>query len=488
MVIMKKLKTIFFECFEIYKKISFGFFYIPIKYNEFLVKRKIAKTPENLEVYKQFAEDAFRKKRLFLGATWHVNIYKKFDEKPFKAFKKLFHSPLKKYFFASFISYIFRKTCLEEDFFAEKCYKTLLKGKKKEASRLFSLLVQRLFDDEKTCSLWVDSFECIADIYTNKKLVPSKDNEKKIVDSVENYKPFKKIITSGMGWSGSGAVFDFFKEFEKVYPLKGEACHIETKMGLYNLYSTMGNTTIFCKNLLRFFGLTLFGFGIYEDYNSYIASKHAKSLTKSDRKKIYAKDINFFCHLLRYYYFKKELDKEKFSVFADILLDTIAKTKGAGKDSIVVFDNIIHTYNIDTVEILDNTVFFCTFRDPRSNYVSRLYEDTKFSKDVSQFISNYRSTREKSYGKYQRLGDKKSKVFIVSFEEFVLSESHRNKLADLMDLDLSTQEKYKYFKPWESEKNVFIHESYENSDEIETIKNAIPKYCLDLHKIKKDLK
>ncbi len=485
---MNEMKMMLLECFQIYKKISFCIFYIPIKYNEYLVKKKVADIPEKIELYKNFAEDAFGKKKFFLAAIWYVTIYKKFGEEQFKSLKKTFYNPVKQYLFASFIAYTFRETCSDKDFLADKSYKALIRGNKKEAVHLFSLLSEKIFDDEKTCNLWINSFKCIANIYTNEKLVLSKEEKLKIENYVNGYKPFKKIITAGMGWSGSGAVFDFFKEFKKVYAVKGEACHIESKMGLYNLYKNRSYPIIFRKLLIRHFGLTLFGFGLFEDYNSYISSKHAKLLSLSNKKQTYAEEINFFCILLQHYYFENELDKDEFKILSDILLDTIAKTKGAKKGSIVVFDNIIHTYNIDTLEILDNTNFFCAFRDPRSNYVARVYEDKKFSKNIDSYILEYVRTKKRAEKKYEKLKNKKSKAHIISFEEFVLSEKYRNKLASLMGLDLSTQDKYKYFKPWESKKNVFIHESYDKSDEIKTIKNAIPEHCVDFDKIKQDLK
>ena len=153
----------------------------------------------------------------------------------------------------------------------------------------------------------------------------------------------------------------------------------------------------------------------------------------------------------------------------------------------VLFDNLIHAYNLDAVPALDDLSMFCAFRDPRSNYVARIRENKRFSGTVESFVQSYRKMRVRIDRLLEQVEDElaqdttsTTRVHTVQFEEFVLSRACRQDLAQKAGLDLAQHDEYAFFKPWESRKNVFLHETHDNPDEIAYIARELPEYCVDL--------
>ena len=501
---------------------------------EEILNAGLEKFPANMVLLEEYGHLLFLKKDWQAAAKTYELICTRFRPNvPLRIYQKLV-AVYKKIGNKHKASQTWKTFCSTEDLEAENCYYYLLHGRTTEAIQNFASFTEKVFTEDTTRKLWLDSFITIAELFSSKELSPLRPETISLQEPDFLYQPYKKILVSGMGWSGSGALFDFFREFADVYPIKEELRHIEGIPGLNSLnvllkypylLSLMDRLKIynkdkrdmylnfvgsisskimnnaFCRylflplsyknpcfdafrrDLLKFFGLTLLGYAQFECYADYKKTRLGKALNLSGNGQIYARGVHSFCRQIVKLVRSGQYKAHEFNRAASILLDAIARAKGADKNSIVLFNNIVHTQNVSAIEFLDHAHLFCTFRGPRSNYVARIHEDKKFVQNVQEYISSYKKARYGFQKLYNSLNHNKSAVHIVQFEKFVLSESYRNELAASLGLDLGTQEKYKYFQPWVSEKNVFLHETYENQDEIKAIEDALGQYCVDVHKL-----
>lgn len=170
-----------------------------------------------------------------------------------------------------------------------------------------------------------------------------------------------------------------------------------------------------------------------------------------------------------------------FKIFADDVANLLSSESDSHDYDVVLLNNCIKIGKIRLVDCLKNTKLFCTFRDPRSNFVSIKRENVAYLDDASMFIKSRRDNYSEYHSLVSEYQEKtqntSNQVFKVQFEEFVLSETYRQELAQRAGLDLSTHEPHQHFKPWESKKNVYLHQTYENQEEIRAIEQAFPEYC-----------
>src|SRR5690606_21265519 len=119
--------------------------------------------------------------------------------------------------------------------------------------------------------------------------------------------------------------------------------------------------------------------------------------------------------------------------------------------------------HIECIEFLSDTTIICSIRDPRSNYVALLREAPHFKDEVRKYVAARKkallrleekiplaANMERSYGC--------GRVVVVNFERFVVEGSLRDAIAESLGLNLEDRTKYKHFRPWESFRNVILHE------------------------------
>ncbi len=305
-----------------------------------------------------------------------------------------------------------------------------------------------------------------------------------------NYVSMQKILVSGMGWSGSGALYDFFREFETVDYFQefekfdnvlGEPRFLDGKYSLYALYEKLGQPERFKKELINFFWFTLFGYTFPYNYSQFKCMNHAKVFLHGKNGYHYAESVNTLMNNLNKYSFVAvdNFISDNYISIVSEFVDAVFKpgTYDIKTHKFVLLDNVIFLKNILTTQITDNFHICCTFRDPRSNYVARVQEDPKFADSADVFIRRYRMIRENFSNNLQAIPQKKSSIHQVQFEEFVLSEDYRNRLAEKIGLEAADQNKYRFFKPWVSEKNIFNYKSFHDQNAIKLIAAELPEYC-----------
>ncbi|HIP27204.1 MAG TPA: hypothetical protein EYG80_06070 [Flavobacteriaceae bacterium] len=364
------------------------------------------------------------------------------------------------------------------------CLEHLIDGEFDKTIEEYKDLLNRLKFKEDVAKNWEKAY---TELVLMNKRVSMASNITELEKKIKSKSKVKKILVSGMGWSGSGALYDFFLEFKKVFKTpKEEFQHIEGYKGLRRLYEVRNNKDLLIKELNLFFWYTLFGYISTSTFSELSATKSAKPFVFGRTSGSYSLAVRQFLQDL--HSMINELDEEKFKYLSKTLIDSIIlpESKEFSFDDFILLDNVIHAGRIDTVELLENYNIFVTFRDPRSNYVAHYNENPRFNPDIDLFIESYRNGRKRFKEAFSKIKDKNN-LHIVQFEDFILSQEYRNQIVEKLGINLSEREEFSKFKPWESEKNIFLHETFKNQELISKIENELKEYCYDTSKYKKEI-
>lgn len=316
------------------------------------------------------------------------------------------------------------------------------------------------------------------------KVLVSKEGDDTAV--MPSFKPARIAIVSGMGWSGSGAVYDYLKEFDDIVAIKGETPYIEGSQSLRKIYSVLLSDKKLKERIFDFFFYTLIGHCYYKDAGDFKLFKLARGKLLSDKYDQYVEAVQGWCVLARSLCAAQ--GEERFRLFQTLSDYTVTKFS-VGLDipegQIALLDNVVHIqHSSECINFLNNATIFCTFRDPRSNYVALLREAGHYNSSVAAYIEERKDRIPRLLQTYQsaRKAANESSgkaVEMVRFEQFVLSESYRQELAGQLGLDLGKQTKHRYFKPWESMRNIILHQEHPNQDEIKLIEKELGEYCYE---------
>jgi hypothetical protein len=343
-----------------------------------------------------------------------------------------------------------------------------------QSARLFFLTGASLvFKSQEEIDLWMQSFDVIASALNNES-VPVIHTE---------HKAIRKLMVSGKGWSGSGAVFDYFMEFGNVAAVKGESQLIENSLGLKNLIKKSSEKKLFSCAVLDFFFYCVLGYAEMKESGSFKSFRQAREIIRSEMSLNYAREVCNVSHFIAACLVcDPSLFQKKVKMLVNQVIDRLVVGSVASENEFVLLDNAIHISALDIVDWIDHLTIFCTLRDPRSNYVALVREFSGFDKSCEEYITQeinifprLVNIIESHMKKCSEISHRK--VFKVQFEEFVLSEPYRQSLALAAGLDLARQKKHSRFKPWASARNVMLHEEHDKPHEIKAIEHALSEYC-----------
>ncbi len=369
---------------------------------------------------------------------------------------------------------------------AHCAYDALLNKDTEAAAQHFEEALQKCFSDEYMIFAWKSIFAKLCSMVKREPVVETgKDPAGESVKLLDGY--MRKISMAGMGWSGSTAIFDYLKEFSGIVPVKGELQFIEGTYGANDFLHGIKQGTLE-KSVIDFFRCHLFGFSRFSDRYELKCLRHTRKLTvQKDRMWVGVVDdiMTFMSERHRL----GALDTDAMIQVVEKYLQTVVYGGETPRfDCTVMFDNIIHSFNLHAALLTRNMQLFCAFRDPRSNYVARVYEDKKKTSH-QKFLERYPATRSdiaQDAMRVKEVAEADIDFTFIQFENFVLSRSYRQGIARKVGLDLSQQDEYSGFQPWVSEKNVFNFESYEKQDEIRLIERQLKDYCVDVHALKRE--
>ena len=304
--------------------------------------------------------------------------------------------------------------------------------------------------------------------------------------SVPTVKSVRKVIVSGLGWSGSGAIYDYFREFPEVVAVKGESPYVEGSESLLAIWSALTDDRVLPRRLIDFFFYALVGHGDLRNSGDFKLAKEARTKLLAAHHGDYLDLVEGWCSIAAGLCAADQEGRVKqFGKLVDYTINHFCIGGEIATDQIALLDNVVHTYNAARcIPFLSNTTLICTFRDPRSNYVALVRESSAFRSSVGSYIqerqrriANSDESARAAKSLAEGLDDRS--VEIVQFEEFVLSERFREDLARRTGLDLARQQKFSHFKPWESTRNVTLHQEHPDQEEIRLIAAALEEYCVE---------
>ena len=348
----------------------------------------------------------------------------------------------------------------------------------------FSSIINEIFIDADVKDVYMSSFTLLIDAMS--------DNNTFISDDDFNEKPEHDhfLITSGYGWSGSGAVTDFLKEFNNVKIICGEVGIFESVRGFTYFVRNITDRETLIRHSLEFFFIHFLG------CYPMISLLMLKTLSYANQVLLKSTDLLKYANYVKKitcvlaaiivecnHDFNSDRVSQLLKLLSQRLLDLVAID--IPNDTIPVIDNCIHTYNIDVINYINNTKLICCCRDPRSIYLSRIKECSGFVRNSLDFVRNQKKVWERiNLSKSKLFPSSQNKLMFINFEDFVLNDSFRKDLIKNLGLSLDMwDKKEKYFKPNESSVNVknFINcDDDEIKKDIQFIADELKEYCLDI--------
>jgi hypothetical protein len=341
----------------------------------------------------------------------------------------------------------------------------------------FRVSIEELFASEATVEAWVEAFDL---------LVAGLSGASQSEFHLATIR--KKVIVSGMGWSGSGAIYDYLREFFQIHAIKGESSAIEGVGGFRAFIAASGNRDTCISQAVRFFFRNMLGY--YPMWYSSCFKEldwARRTAHDADFGLAYAKGAGDVVRAMLQLVAAAGGPAEHVDYALVALCDTIVEraiAHTAPSDKDLLLDNCIHIQNVSLARYLSNTLVTCCFRDPRTNFVALKREFAGFSKSAEQYVRDSGALRRKfeiecSEELQMTMMRNGSRVEVVGFEDFVVSEAYRRRIAELAGLDPQHRDAYSHFKPWESFRNTQLHLDYEHSEDIAVIQQELPAYCVE---------
>ena len=372
---------------------------------------------------------------------------------------------------------ICEQCCTEEMLIGEKIISLLISEQVESDTigNLFNQLTKLHFANNQIIDIYNKSFDILRLSLINQVYVA-------INTKLENdHKEY--IMLSGTGWSGSGAVCDFLEEFENIEIAGGEWSILESFLGFRGIINNINNWSALRQSAIGLF-FTLIGSRKFTSnlwsYLPIITSYrrcHSKKFALAYAEKFY--EISHIISNIIVDTFKQnsKLINEHLVLLCNKLIELMCV--GVPRNKRVIIDNGVHLIHIDILKFCTNFKFVGVIRDPRSNFVARVNECPGFmmnAESYAKFISNRLTD---VYQKVNNLPeDTKKCIRLIHFEDFVLKQEERDNLINFLGIPISNwKSKEKYFKPSESIKNVYLHKSYANKDDINIIERLTSDYC-----------
>lgn len=347
----------------------------------------------------------------------------------------------------------------------------------------FSYLVYNLSDNSNVQKNLIDSFTMLVDAVLNAPI------QTKFDESVASHD--LNLVTSGIGWSGSGAITDYLREYSNIETILGEVGIIEEDVGFAYFVRNIENKELIFTHAIKFFFINLLGCYDVKDLSFYKPIRSAYILIKKSKNiENYSRMIKSVSSTLSDII--RASCSESYSIdYIESLLHTLGPklltlvTLDVSHDKIPLIDNCIHIHKIDLLNYFTNIKIICSNRDPRSIYVTRIEECPGFGHNADSFSRQQRKVRQIIDLRLKKLNPNVLKnVYFVNFEDFVISKQYRENLALNLGLNLNNWEQAElYFKPNESIKNVNNFTNLQDESlikDIQVIESELKDYCLDI--------
>lgn len=366
----------------------------------------------------------------------------------------------------------FKRTCSENHRMGDIVIQLLKLGQFNEAKVVFGFLMSRNFPNHELSELWNCNFSKLIMMLKGNCTATKHDRD-------HTSERHRKIMVSGMGWSGSGALFAYLREFHHIQCVDAEIQHLTGLHGLSSLRAQSQERNSFMNQMIDHFFTAILGLSRYQDYQGYRAINNTGPFVYGSHGKAYAEGVSQYLDLILSNVQDFPFSSKTLSAAADILLSTLAgcssKSGDEPSNKVLLFDNVIKVHQLGEISSLENAKLVAVVRDPRSNYVALCRESVKFNPSASDYIQFYRNRRLKTQKELEKLSCNDS-VKVIRFEDFVNNEKFRKEIAGWLGLDLQDRNEFTHFKPWISQKNVENYRDFPDQKAIRLIERELPEY------------
>ena len=364
---------------------------------------------------------------------------------------------------------------------AEQAFLQATEGRHDRARARFSEVLKELLPEEESLrETWGGAFATISDRQAPREIACG-DREAGAKTSHE------KLFVSGFVYSGSGALYDFLREFPEVsdrVPLELPLVEAPGGLGALMRAAERGRLPD-VTDRVRLFAHHLFGWGAAVNWKEakYLEGARLQSglPASADREQTARAGALAYARaaetLLRSLIMPDDSPdaRSRLAAVANRFLDAMIDSFGVAAEDKVLLDNFVHPDRLDRAGWIDNARFLMVRRDPRSQYVSTFFEHKKFHRDVDRFIEEFRR-RENEFQAQLALHGSPEQIQVVQFEALVGSEAFRRQLAADLGLNWERRTAARYFRPEESARNVSNYRNFHRPGDIEKIEHYLAEY------------
>jgi len=358
---------------------------------------------------------------------------------------------------------------------------------------------------ERIARLWAD-FERTAETLLDGR---NSHRHGKGPDRAADLDGIRAVTTTGFGWSGSGAVNDWLREFASVeMPLgKSESAVIGNSDEMPVAASLLRLRVSAPRQLVRTIAALVRGRRGARNELRQLAG--ALSPRRSRRELYHALEAVVLHTVLavdeRGLLWHAYTDPGTFDAFSDAferfvaelrtlpskgsavpgeivgalsrLLLRTAVAKAEDSSRLLLFNNLVRGVDFPLLRFIPHLRSIAVFRDPRDQYTAWCTEG-RGAPPVPEFVAHVRRVRGE-FAAAMRQASVAERVIEVQFERFVTSDDYRARIADALELTESAAQPGRFFQPAVSAGNVGIYKQFADREAIRTIEKACEPWLYD---------
>jgi len=251
-----------------------------------------------------------------------------------------------------------------------------------------------------------------------------------------------RVFICGYFYSGSGAVFDYLRDFPgmKGWTPAGEMRLIKFPGGMWDLVSRCkAQQGLDAQALVDFYlhikgkKLLTHGPGVYSSWGK--VNQHSRGLWKKDGARYYL-EVCLRCFLELHRHWRKKVIKVKWlkGFFREYLRQAFDAAATENDASHLIIDQAINAFRLELAALAPASKFIVVHRDPRDQFVDAAVALSRPGRKLptaEEFSITYRERRDKGLAAIQSMEEKCGHRFLtMSFEDFVVNFSQAHRLVD----------------------------------------------------------
>jgi hypothetical protein len=359
---------------------------------------------------------------------------------------------------------------------AHRIYRKIGEGRIEPAVEEYVGLCTSL-SDERSAAIWRECLRVAYDLSIPPDPAALEDIESIREQNIEQLRSLRVATVCGMGWSGSGAVFDFLRDHPDVIDIVGESRLVEGRHGYRGLQRAK---TIDDRRVQEFLSKGLVGITRCDRWDDYRHVRNARRHVSSRHPHVYAA---FAYRALEQLQESRQLDPTTDLMFNELIAAAVA-SRMDDWTRLAILDNVIHAENLYLLEHIDSITAIPVVRDPRDQFVDNAWDNPNFHHDVDRFTEEYLRKRRiideaLEADRRRNSGGRPRLVPPIAFEEFVTDPRTRERFCHLLSLEPPASPRGERFDPEVSRSNIELYRRFDDEDAISRLATELRAYVLE---------